>query len=98
MAFVTCPSCNHTLTATELQTGWCDECGKKLPSHVTAQPAASLRSADAPRTSSLALAPMHRQDILGWGTVRAGLAQVVVGGILLAVGFAGILALQASGN
>jgi hypothetical protein len=87
MTSLTCPSCNHVLTATEVQDGWCDECGKKLPAHLSAHVTAAPRSSAVATSGPPPRVTVSRQDIPGWGTVRAGLAQVIVGGILFGLGF-----------
>ncbi|MBY0230093.1 MAG: hypothetical protein K2W96_12495 [Gemmataceae bacterium] len=41
-----CIHCNATLTASDLATGWCDSCGKRLPT--APKPAAPAKQAEAP--------------------------------------------------
>src|SRR5881392_2889026 len=37
MSTPTCPNCGAALGPTDLSDGWCDTCGKKLPSGLTVQ-------------------------------------------------------------
>jgi hypothetical protein len=36
MSHPTCPTCDTRLTASELRSGWCEACGKKIPEFVRA--------------------------------------------------------------
>jgi hypothetical protein len=88
--------CGHGLTDGEIRDGWCDSCGKRLPGSgaFTAAPVAVAAAVDIeqPQRGSRAYV-VDRSDVLGWGTVRTALAQVVVGAALLAIGLSGILAM-----
>ena len=92
----TCPYCEHSLSQQELTDGWCDDCGKRLPTSV-ARPVAvepqrgtgwnrlagTEDDEDGPRLS--------RRQVLGWSTVRTGLIQMFVGLILTLLGLAALL-------
>ena len=76
-----CVSCDHALTPSEQREGWCDHCGKRLP-------AAGITLAGLARAGkALAIGTTARPvpalaglaDAAGWGGVRAGLGQVLVG-------------------
>jgi hypothetical protein len=71
----TCIHCDATLTPTDISTGWCDSCGKRLPSGArpAARPAA-VAAAPAPA----AAAPARGSSWVAWG-VMALVALVVVG-------------------
>ena len=62
MDHVKCLHCNALLTWTEREEGWCDSCGKRLPSSValkpTAPPAAHLYEASDPMPRPAATRPM----------------------------------------
>src|SRR5437879_243282 len=56
MSSATCPNCNATLLPREVEDGWCDSCGKKLPSGTARSSAAGggrsgARPSDAPQES-----------------------------------------------
>ena len=85
MATTFCPGCGKGLSAEEKAKGHCPGCGKPLPGLSAAAP--PLRIAPPPRSQPAHIEeeePAITRSVLGWGTVRAGLAQTVVGSILFA--------------
>lgn len=88
MAALHCQHCDHLLTSAEIQDGWCESCGKRVPAGITSAPSHRDPELLPPRREAPAPARAVRgtNGFLGWGTVRAGLAQVFVGVLLLSVG------------
>src|SRR5262249_55220544 len=43
-----CLHCAHPLTDAEMEAGWCDSCGKQLPTHLVSAAAARRRTATLP--------------------------------------------------
>lgn len=81
-----CPGCGKGLSTEEKATGYCPSCGKPLPGSTATAAVLPL-----PRPASRAPSqPAHFEEeepgvsrsVLGWGTVRAGLGQTVVGAII----------------
>ena len=95
MATLRCQHCDQPLTAAEIQDGWCEGCGKKVPPGLVsvaargnAEVAPHRETASVQRAPVSEVAVARSNAVLGWGTVRAGLAQVFVGVFLLALGLA----------
>lgn len=59
-----CLHCDATLTARDMAEGWCDSCGKRLPSG--SKPASKV--AEAP-----AAPPASRSRAMVWGVVALGM-------------------------
>ena len=99
-----CPGCGKSLSAEQKATGYCPGCGLPLPG-IRAADVPPPRPTPRPREQ----APLVKEEeagisrsVLGWGTVRAGLGQTVVGAILcglglLVVGAVGISATEGGG-
>src|SRR5689334_16315767 len=88
MAETTCPFCDAILGAKEMGEGWCDSCGKKLPSALVtsaAQQAATAVPSTAPaqETSPSGLHKFAR--LLERITLGALLAVILGGGVALAL-------------
>jgi hypothetical protein len=91
MATMFCPGCGKSISAEEKAKGFCPGCGKPLSGSPKAA-APPPRPAPRPRPETTRIeeeAPGVTPSVLGWGTVRAGLAQTVVGSLLLA--FSGLV-------
>jgi hypothetical protein len=90
MAALRCQHCDQPLTAAEIQAGWCDNCGKRVASGLVSAAAHAGVELAPPRHASSAseVAVARSNAMLGWGTVRAGLAQVFVGALVVAAGLA----------
>jgi hypothetical protein len=88
MAALRCQHCDQPLTAAEIQAGWCDNCGKRVASGLVSAAAHGGVELAPPRHASSVseVAVAQSNALLGWGTVRAGLAQVFVGALVLAAG------------
>lgn len=52
MSETLCPHCDHALTDTEVEAGWCDSCGKKVPQQLLSAAAAARRATPAPDRTS----------------------------------------------
>lgn len=102
-----CPGCGKGLRYEDRESGYCPGCGKPLPATLAlserVRPEGPRRAAEdePPRRSAVTeMREVSRQtmrfDLLGWGTVRAGLALTLVGGILACLGLAIILLLVLS--
>jgi hypothetical protein len=91
-----CPNCNSVLSTNEITEGWCEGCGKKVPSSAITSPRAN--------PSSLAFAEPRLRltsrsgDRLGWGTARAGLGVMAAGTALLTVGLLGFVLVNLAGS
>jgi hypothetical protein len=86
-----CPGCGKSISLEEKAKGFCPGCGKPLPTtdgSVAPRPAAEVpRPASRPAAATLQPVvepeePAIPREVLGWGTVRAGLALTVFGAIL----------------
>jgi hypothetical protein len=91
MSLANCPACGHVLTNAERSEGWCENCGKRLPGAVGVQ---TTRTPAAREQAPLGPAIYQggaSAGALGWGTVRAGLAEVAVGQVLLSLVLVGLL-------
>ena len=83
-----CPGCGKSLSAEQKATGYCPGCGLPLPG-VRATDVPPPRPAPRPREQAPRVEEEEAgvsRSVLGWGTVRAGLGQTVVGAILSALG------------
>ena len=77
MAGVTCPNCNAVASSSEIAAGWCDSCGKKIPTSYTAAAHSPNRTArDALMTASAPKAMRGRKRIIGT-LIAAGIGAVV---------------------
>ncbi len=88
----TCPHCGCALTPPALREGWCENCGKRLPSYVTTSATSGPGEAKA-GSPAVRKRAVSTADAFAWGTVRAGLGQMLLGFVLLDLGFLSIMAL-----
>ena len=93
MAALRCQQCDQPLSSAEIQDGWCENCGKRVPAGLLSaaargevEPVAS-RPVSSQRGPVSEVAVARSKSLLGWGTVRAGLALVFVGVLLLVLGW-----------
>jgi hypothetical protein len=78
-----CPGCGKSLSAEEKAKGFCPGCGKPLSGSQQAAPPPRPAPRPLPETPHLGEETAGvTPSILGWGTVRAGLGQIVVGAII----------------
>ncbi len=68
----TCIHCNAALTPTDISTGWCDSCGKRIPTG--AKPAAKKPTAPAAEASPAA--PARGSAWAAWGLMALALVAV----------------------
>jgi hypothetical protein len=82
MAGLTCPNCNAVASTSEIASGWCDSCGKRIPSSYAAAATAPRRAArDALLASTTAKPARTRKPIVG--TLIGMLLGVLVYGMLM---------------
>ncbi len=72
-----CPHCASLLSASEIKEGWCDSCGKRIPSYATTEtsPSSGL-PASTQKSRMTDYRTASRRDLLNWGGVCAGLDQM----------------------
>jgi hypothetical protein len=88
MAALRCQHCDQPLTTIDIQEGWCENCGKRIASGIMSA-AAHHEYEVAPSRQGVSVPEVvvaKSRAFLGWGTVRAGLAQVFFGVLVLAIG------------
>ena len=82
MAGLTCPNCSAVASTSEIASGWCDSCGKRIPASYAAAATAPRREArEALLTATSARPARTRQPIVA--TLIAALLGALVYGVLM---------------